>query len=196
MASVIVAGDFRVMTQEISGAPVRVAVRGALEIDDQTLMDNLAHVIEANLEYWDASGEPYLVTVLPLEAEHAATRHVAAVGRPAPPGGRGGASAAPATPRTASSLAAAPDRVHRAGPVEAAMSRFMQGKFGLLPNREESMYMQALARADEEHRRRMQGGSAVESEFDSVSEEESEDEGESEEESEDKSEEQSEGDNY
>lgn len=69
MASVIVAGDFRVMTQEISGAPVRVALRGALEIDDQTLMDNLAHVIEANLEYWDASGEPYLVTVLPLEAE-------------------------------------------------------------------------------------------------------------------------------
>ncbi|WP_440958586.1 hypothetical protein ACFELO_00320 [Oceanicaulis sp. LC35] len=69
MASVIVAGDFRVMTQEIGGAPVRVAVRGALEIDDQTLMDNLAHVIEANLEYWGATGEPYLVTVLPLEAE-------------------------------------------------------------------------------------------------------------------------------
>ena len=69
MASVIVAGDFRVMTQEIAGAPVRVAIRGALEIEDQTLMDNLAHVIEANLEYWGATGEPYLVTVLPLEAK-------------------------------------------------------------------------------------------------------------------------------
>ncbi len=69
MASVIVAGDFRVMTRQIAGAPVRIAVRGALEIDDQTLMDNVTHVIEANLEYWDATGEPYLVTVLPLEAE-------------------------------------------------------------------------------------------------------------------------------
>ena len=69
MASVTVAGDFRVMSREIGGAPVRVAVRGALEIDDQALMDNLAHVIEANLDYWGARGEPYLVTVLPLEAE-------------------------------------------------------------------------------------------------------------------------------
>lgn len=86
-------------------------------------------------------------------------------------------------------------RVHRAGPVEAAVERFMQGKFGLLPKRKESVYMQALAMADEEHRRFMQGRSPVESEFDSVSEEESEGEGESEEESEDESEEQTEGDN-
>lgn len=35
-------------------------------------------------------------------------------------------------------------RVHRAGPVEAAMERFMQGKFGLLPNREVSVYEQAV----------------------------------------------------
>ncbi|MAL11395.1 MAG: hypothetical protein CMF74_17260 [Maricaulis sp.] len=68
-ASVIVAGDFRVETRRVSGADIRIAMRGAIDVDDTTFMNQVETVITGNLAYWEAEGEPYLVTVLPLEAD-------------------------------------------------------------------------------------------------------------------------------
>lgn len=68
LTSVTVAGEFRVNQRDISGAPVRVAIRGEHALDDDALMAATSQVIAANLDYWGADGSPYLVTVLPLEA--------------------------------------------------------------------------------------------------------------------------------
>ncbi len=66
-SSIIVAGDFRVTTLDIEGAPVRVATRGV--IDDAQILAATEAAVRGNLAYWEADGEPYLVTALPIEVE-------------------------------------------------------------------------------------------------------------------------------
>ncbi len=68
MESVLVAGDFRVSEVEIAGAPVRLAIRGETAIEDGAMLAALADVVAANHAYWATPSEPYLVTVLPLDA--------------------------------------------------------------------------------------------------------------------------------
>lgn len=67
--SVTVAGDYRIETRSVGGANVRVAQRGNTGIPDDVFAERIETAILANLDYWQAGGEPYLVTVLPLEAE-------------------------------------------------------------------------------------------------------------------------------
>lgn len=67
--SVTVAGDYRIETREVGGADVRVAQRGDTGIPDEVFAEAIETAILANLDYWQAEGEPYLVTVLPLESE-------------------------------------------------------------------------------------------------------------------------------
>ena len=68
MTSVLVAGDFRMSEIEIDGAPLRLAMRGNIGVEDDALMASLRAVIAANDAYWATPSEPYLVTVLPLTA--------------------------------------------------------------------------------------------------------------------------------
>ncbi|WP_203290971.1 M61 family metallopeptidase [Maricaulis parjimensis] len=68
MTSVLVAGDFRITEMEIDGAPLRLAMRGDIGVEDEALMASLQAVITANHAYWATETEPYLVTVLPLTA--------------------------------------------------------------------------------------------------------------------------------
>ncbi|MEN0654322.1 MULTISPECIES: M61 family metallopeptidase [Hyphobacterium] len=67
--SVTVAGDYRVETREVGGANVRIAQRGDTGIPDDVFAEAIETAILANLDYWQAEGEPYLVTVLTLESE-------------------------------------------------------------------------------------------------------------------------------
>lgn len=67
--SVTVVGDYRIETRSVGGADVRVAQRGDTGIPDDVFADAIETAILANLDYWHAGGEPYLVTVLPLESE-------------------------------------------------------------------------------------------------------------------------------
>lgn len=66
--SILVAGDYRIETRQIAGADIRVAQRGDTGIPDDVFAERIETAILANLEYWQAGGEPYLVTVLPLVA--------------------------------------------------------------------------------------------------------------------------------
>lgn len=67
--SVTVAGDYRIETRDAGGADVRVAQRGDTGIPDVVFAEAIDTAILANLDFWQAGGEPYLVTVLPLEAD-------------------------------------------------------------------------------------------------------------------------------
>ena len=69
MRSVIVAGDFRIQRHMVNGAPVRIAMRGDVGFDDESFAESVEMVVRANQAYWGDSGEPYLVTVLPLVTE-------------------------------------------------------------------------------------------------------------------------------
>ena len=69
MTSVLVAGDFRVEHRDMGEGELRVAMRGDWGFEDTEFTDAVHRVIQANHAYWNAPGENFLVTLLPLEAE-------------------------------------------------------------------------------------------------------------------------------
>jgi len=69
LTSITVAGDFRIQEQMVDGAPQRVAIRGDHAFTDADMAQSVQQVLAANEAYWGAEPEPFLVTVLPLEAE-------------------------------------------------------------------------------------------------------------------------------
>ncbi|WP_291843584.1 hypothetical protein [Maricaulis sp.] len=68
LTSITVAGDFRVFEETVDGASQRVAIRGDHAFTDDHMARSVSEVLAANAAYWGAAREPYLVTVLPLEA--------------------------------------------------------------------------------------------------------------------------------
>lgn len=61
-SSIMVAGDFRVLTE----GSVRVAIRGEWSFQDEALMRETAEIIAGQRRFWNDAPEPYLVTVLNL----------------------------------------------------------------------------------------------------------------------------------
>lgn len=66
--SVLVAGDFRIETRQVENVELRIALRGAFDFSDSDLTDMVEAAMHANHAYWGAGGQPYFVTILPLEA--------------------------------------------------------------------------------------------------------------------------------
>ncbi len=71
--SITVAGDFRVSTRFVGGAPLRVAIEGKWSFSDRELVDMLAKIRAAETEFWGGPVEPYLVTLLQIEAPTGST---------------------------------------------------------------------------------------------------------------------------
>lgn len=69
LTSITVAGDFRIRESMVDGASQRVAIRGDHAFTDAEMAQSVDQVLAANAAYWGAEAEPFLVTVLPLEAE-------------------------------------------------------------------------------------------------------------------------------
>ncbi len=67
--SILVAGDFRLETRSVNGADLRIAIHGTHSASDEVFGEMAEAVLRANQAYWDDTGEPYLITVLPLGAE-------------------------------------------------------------------------------------------------------------------------------
>jgi len=72
-SSIIVAGDFRVLTRIVRGAPLRLAIEGTWSFTDEELVDTLAKIWTAETEFWGDPTEPYLVTLLQIEAPAGST---------------------------------------------------------------------------------------------------------------------------
>lgn len=72
-SSIIVAGDFRVLTRIVSGAPLRLAIDGSWSFSDQEFADTLAKIRTVETQFWGDPAEPYLVTLLQLEAPAGST---------------------------------------------------------------------------------------------------------------------------
>lgn len=66
--SILVAGDFRIETRTINGAELRIAIHGSHAASDDDFANMAEAVLRANQAYWNDTGEPYLITVLPLGA--------------------------------------------------------------------------------------------------------------------------------
>jgi predicted metalloprotease with PDZ domain len=65
--SIAVGGDFRIVTGNAAGKPVRVAVRGTWEFTDAELAAMARRVIEIQRDFWnDRTQENYLVTLVPI----------------------------------------------------------------------------------------------------------------------------------
>jgi predicted metalloprotease with PDZ domain len=65
--SIGVGGDFRIVTGNAAGKPVRVAVRGTWEFTDAELAAMARRVIEIQRDFWnDHTQENYLVTLVPI----------------------------------------------------------------------------------------------------------------------------------
>ncbi|MEZ5960838.1 MAG: hypothetical protein R3C30_10510 [Hyphomonadaceae bacterium] len=64
-SSVVVAGDFRILTDPNS--KVRLAIRGQWSFSDQDFLDRAANIISSQRGFWHDDAAPYLVTVLYLE---------------------------------------------------------------------------------------------------------------------------------
>lgn len=58
--------DLTVITRDVAGAPIRVAVRGAFGFSDQAFADVAAQSIGAVRAFWGERGEPFLITLAPL----------------------------------------------------------------------------------------------------------------------------------
>jgi predicted metalloprotease with PDZ domain len=63
--SVSVGGDFRVLKRGL----VRVAIRGKWSFTDDAFLGRLQPIIASHHKFWGDGDEPYLVTVIPLEAK-------------------------------------------------------------------------------------------------------------------------------
>ncbi len=67
LASVTAAGDFRVLTRQVHGAPLRVAINGKWSFDDESFAATIAAISAAQYDFWKDPGQPYLVTLLQIE---------------------------------------------------------------------------------------------------------------------------------
>jgi len=66
LESVTVAGDFRVLTRQIHGVPLRVAIQGQWPFQDAWFADQLAAISNAQYDFWKDALRPYLVTFTQL----------------------------------------------------------------------------------------------------------------------------------
>ncbi|WP_297515791.1 M61 family peptidase [uncultured Caulobacter sp.] len=67
--SVMIASkDLRVLTRDVAGAPVRLAVRDAFGFSDDAFVDMTASVIRAVRGFWGDGGEPFLITLMAYDA--------------------------------------------------------------------------------------------------------------------------------
>jgi len=66
LESVTVAGDFRVLTRQIHGVPLRVAIQGQWPFQDAWFADQLAAISNAQYDFWKDAPRPYLVTFTQL----------------------------------------------------------------------------------------------------------------------------------
>ena len=69
LTSITVAGDFRLQDNLVDGVSQRVAIRGDQAFTDADMAQSVSQVLAANATYWGVEAEPFLVTVLELEAE-------------------------------------------------------------------------------------------------------------------------------
>jgi len=67
LSSVTAAGDFRVLTRQVHGAPLRVAIQGRWPFDDESFAGTIASIADAQYDFWQDSGQPYLVTLLQID---------------------------------------------------------------------------------------------------------------------------------
>lgn len=64
MESITVAGDFRVLTRQVRGAPLRIAMNGQWPFTDDYFADTLASIAGAQYDFWRERAQPYVVTLL------------------------------------------------------------------------------------------------------------------------------------
>jgi predicted metalloprotease with PDZ domain len=69
LESVLVAGDFRVVSRGPAGGALRVALRGAWSFTDEAFVDRLERIVASHRAFWGDEPEPFLVTVLPLAGD-------------------------------------------------------------------------------------------------------------------------------
>jgi len=62
--SITVAGDFRLLTRQVAGAPLRIAVHGQWPFTDEYFADTLAAISAAQYAFWREPAQPYVVTLL------------------------------------------------------------------------------------------------------------------------------------
>jgi predicted metalloprotease with PDZ domain len=67
--SVLVGGDFRVISRPGPGGYLRVALRGTWKFSDDQIADKIAHIVASHSAFWHDADEPFLVTILPLRNE-------------------------------------------------------------------------------------------------------------------------------
>lgn len=68
LESVVVAGDFRVVTRGAKAGELRVAIRGRWSFSDDDFADRVERIVRSHRAFWGDPDEPFLVTVLPLAA--------------------------------------------------------------------------------------------------------------------------------
>jgi len=71
--SIIVGGDFRVLTRFVRGARLRVAIQGSWSFADDALADTVAKISTVEHDFWGDTAEPYLVTLLQIESPPGST---------------------------------------------------------------------------------------------------------------------------
>lgn len=65
--SILIGGtDLRVVTRNVGGRPLRVALRGQWGFTDAALADGLARILAAANDYMDAQATPFFVSLIPL----------------------------------------------------------------------------------------------------------------------------------
>src|SRR5207249_11825952 len=57
--SIIVGGDFRVLTRFVRGARLRVAIQGSWSFADDALADTVAKISTVEHDFWGDTAEPY-----------------------------------------------------------------------------------------------------------------------------------------
>lgn len=68
--SILVGGDFRVLSRPGLGGNLRVALRGKWpNFTDEGITDQIARIIAAHNAFWGDPDEPFLVTILPLKGD-------------------------------------------------------------------------------------------------------------------------------
>jgi predicted metalloprotease with PDZ domain len=65
--SVLVGGDFRIVSRPGPGGFLRVALRGKWQFSDDQLADKTARIVTSHNAFWHDPPEPYLVTLLQLK---------------------------------------------------------------------------------------------------------------------------------
>jgi predicted metalloprotease with PDZ domain len=65
--SVLVGGDFRIVTRPAMGGFLRVALRGTWSFTDDQLADKIAAIVASHNRFWRDPDEPFLVTLLPVK---------------------------------------------------------------------------------------------------------------------------------